>query len=91
MVNPKFGAVLSMRLGFVDEVQSLLSLTLHHKNLLHSTFGHLVKDTLSSTNSLRSFSFSHVYRQDNALPHVLVKRVTLSFPVFDWIKDVDIC
>lgn len=35
--------------------------------MLQPSFGHIVKDVLSSASSLQSFSFSHTYKQDNAL------------------------
>ena len=56
------------------------------KNLLQSSFGHIVKDIVSLTNSLQNFSFSCIIRQDNTLAHTLVKREKLSFPILLWIK-----
>ena len=47
--------------------------------MLCSAFGHLVRDTLSLVNSFESFSFSHSYRQDNVVAHVLAKRVRFLF------------
>ena len=58
------------------------------KNLLQSSFGHIVKDIVSSANSLQNFSFSHIIRQDNTLAHALAKRETLSFPILLWIRSV---
>ena len=36
-----------------------------------SSFGYLVKNTLLFVSFLRSFSFSHIARQDNAAAHFL--------------------
>ena len=47
--------------------------------MLCSAFGHLVRETLSLVNSFESFSFSHSYRQDNVVAHVLTKRVRFLF------------
>ena len=58
------------------------------KNLLQSSFGHIVKDIVSSANSLQNFSFSHIIRQDNTLAHALAKREALSFPILLWIRSV---
>lgn len=72
-------------------MQEILINTLRHNKLIHSSFGHLVQenqDTLSYANSLPSFSFSHIFWQNNALTHVLVKRVRISFPVFFWMESV---
>ena len=41
----------------------------------HYAFSHLVKDTMSYVSSLRSFSFSHTYRQGNYVAVTLAKRV----------------
>ena len=58
------------------------------KNLFQSSFGHIVKDIVSSANSLQNFSFSHIIRQDNNLAHALAKREALSFPILLWIRSV---
>ena len=52
------------------------------KNLLQSSFGHIVKDIVSSANSLQNFSFSHIIRQDNNLAHALAKRESTFFSYF---------
>ena len=39
--------------------------------MLSPSFGHLVKNILSSIISLRSFSLSHTVRHDNAVAHAL--------------------
>ena len=46
---------------------------------LDSMYGHLIKDVLSFVNSFQSFSFSHSYRQGNAVVDALAKRTRLSF------------
>ena len=55
---------------------------------MHSSFGHLVRDTLSYVNSLPSFSFSYIFWQDNVLIHALAKRVRIYFPLFIWMKSI---
>lgn len=55
---------------------------------MHSSFGHLVRDTLSYVNSLPSFSFSHIFWQDNALIHALAKIVRIYFPLFIWMESI---
>ena len=46
---------------------------------LGSMYGHLIRDVLSFVNSFQSFSFSHSYRQGNAVVDALAKRTRLSF------------
>ena len=46
-----------------------------------SAVGHILKDTLSYVSLLKSYSFSHVNRQGNAVAHVLAQRARLSFPI----------
>ena len=57
-------------------------------DMFSSSFGHLVKDTLFYVHSMRSFSFSHIVRQGNAVAHALAQRARLSFPLLVWMKDV---
>ena len=53
--------------------------------MLYSAFGHLVKDTLS--HSLQSFSFSHTFRQGNAITClILSRRKSLSFLLLVWME-----
>ena len=42
-------------------------------------YGHLIMDILSLVNSFQSVSFSHSYRQGNAVADALTKRARLSF------------
>ena len=41
-------------------------------DILSYSFGHLVRDTLVFVKSFRSFSFSHIVRQGNAVARALV-------------------
>ena len=55
---------------------------------ISSAFGHLVEETLFHASSLRSFSFSHTLRQENAVAHALAQRTRLSFPLLVWMEYV---
>ena len=67
---------------------------LQNGDMLSSSFGYLLRDTLIHVTSLRSFSFSHIVRQGNTVAHALAQRVRLSFPLIVWIEyvpsDVDL-
>lgn len=76
--------------SFEGDSEVLSINALRHKNLMHSSIGHFVKDTLSYANSLQSFSFSHIFRQGNSLTYVLAKRVRFSFPIFAWKESVPV-
>ena len=52
--------------------------------------GHIVKDTLSISDSLMSHSFSHIRRQDNVITHDLTNRARLSFSVLAWMEFVSL-
>jgi len=62
--------------------------SLRHGELLHSSIGYLLKDTMSYVSSLQSFSFSHVGRHRNSVAHALAQRVRLSFPIVVWMESV---
>ena len=62
--------------------------SLRHGELLHSSIGYLLKDTMSYASSLQSFSFSHVSRQGNYVAHALAKREKLSFSIVVWMESV---
>ncbi|KAL0005237.1 hypothetical protein SO802_012798 [Lithocarpus litseifolius] len=75
--------ILVQELGFKNSIfegdsETVIN-SLRNGDRLKSFIGHLVQDTLSDVNSLRSWSFFHIGRQDNAVAHVLAKRARLSF------------
>ena len=55
-------------------------------DMLLSSLGHLAQDTIFLVSSLRSFSFSHVVRQGNAIAHALAQRARISFPLLVWME-----
>ena len=61
---------------------------LQNGDILSSSFGHLVRDTLIHVTSLRSFSFSHIVRQGNTVAHALAQSARLSFPLIVWMEYV---
>ena len=56
--------------------------------MFQSAYGHLFKDTLFYVNSLRSFSFSHSYRQGNSVVDTLVKKARFSSDLIVWMESV---
>ena len=58
------------------------------RDMLSSSYGHLVRDTLCCVNSFRSSSFSHIARQGNSVAHALAQRARLSFLLLVWMEDV---
>ncbi|XP_030949950.1 uncharacterized protein LOC115973850 [Quercus lobata] len=54
----------------------------------HSSIGQYVKDIMSISGSLRTFSFSHTRRQSNCVAHALAKRARFSFPLLAWMEHV---
>ena len=61
---------------------------LSNRLLLHSSCGHIIHDILLFSRSFKSFSFSHVCWQGNALANALAKRVRLSSPLLVWMESV---
>ena len=57
-------------------------------NIFSYPNAHLVQETLFHASSLRSFSFSHTFRQENVITHVLTQRARLSFPLLIWMEYV---
>ena len=55
---------------------------------LGSMYGPVIRDVLSFVNSFQSVSFSHSYRQGNAVVDALTKRARLSFQLLVWMKSV---
>ena len=54
----------------------------------HSSISRYVKDIMSISGSLRTFSFSHTRRQSNCVAHALAKRARFSFPMLVWMEHV---
>ena len=54
----------------------------------HSSIGEIVKDIVSITGSLRTFSFSHTRRQGNNAAHALAERAIVSFPLLVWMEHI---
>ncbi|XP_050258923.1 uncharacterized protein LOC126703913 [Quercus robur] len=54
----------------------------------HSSIGQYVKDIMSISSSLQTFSFSHTRRQGNCVAHALAKRARFSFPLLVWMEHV---
>ena len=72
---------------FEGDSQSVI-LALQRNTMVNSGIGHLVKDVLSSVNSLWRCSFSHTYRQGNAMAHALARRARLCESYEVWMEDV---
>ena len=53
-----------------------------------SSSNHLARDIITHVSSLRSFSFSHIVGQGNAVTHALAQKARLSFPLFVWMESV---
>ncbi|KAK9988503.1 hypothetical protein SO802_028742 [Lithocarpus litseifolius] len=85
-------AVLVSETGFQNSVFEGDSLavvkSLQGSGMENSAVGHILKDTLSIVSLLKSFSFSHVNRQGNAVAHALAQRARLSFPLQVWMESV---
>ena len=54
----------------------------------HSSIGQYVKDIMSISGLIRTFSFSHIRRQGNCVAHALAKRARFSFPLLAWMEHV---
>ena len=63
-------------------------LTIKNQSFHHPFVGYLIKEIMSSINSLQFFSFSHTRQQGNSLAHALAKRARSSFPVLVWRKSI---
>ena len=53
-----------------------------------STFGHLIHNIMFYVNSLRSFSFSHTYRQDKFVVDAVVKRAKFCSSFSVWKESI---
>ena len=59
-----------------------------YRKLLHSSFGHIIKETLSYASTLQSFSFSHTLQQGSSLTHALAQRARNYFLVLVWMESI---
>lgn len=82
----------TLELGFsnctFEGDSKLVVKSLQGKGTENSQEGHIIKDILYYVNSLRSFFFSDVIRQGNAVAHVLTQRARLSFPLLVWMESI---
>ena len=62
--------------------------SLRKGDMFQSAYGHLIKDTLSYVHSLRSFSFSHSYRQGNSITNALAKNARFCSGLTVWMEHV---
>ena len=62
--------------------------SLRKGEMFQSAYGHLIKDTLSYVHSLRSFSFSHSYRQGNSVADALAKNARFCSGLTVWMEHV---
>ena len=92
MVAARRAVLFATKIGLQQchfEVDSEIGIkALQNGDILSSSFGHLVRDTLIHVTSLRSFSFSHIVRQGNTVAHALAQSVRLSFPLIVWMEYV---
>lgn len=56
--------------------------TLKNGDIFHSAYGHLLLDTLSLLNSLKSWLLSHTLGLSNAIAYALARKGKFSFPLF---------
>lgn len=61
---------------------------LRHGAMSHSSFGHLIKDTLFFFQFCTIISLSHIVRQCNVVAHTLTWRAKLFFPLLIWMEFV---
>ena len=84
--------ILVQELGFENSIfegdSKTIINSLQNSDQLKSFIGHLVPDTLSFVNSLRSWLFSHIGRQGNTITHALTRRARLSSPLDVWMESV---
>ena len=62
--------------------------SLRKGEMFQSAYDHLIKDTLSYVHSLRSFSFSHSYRQGNSVADALAKNARFCSGLTVWMEHV---
>ena len=56
--------------------------------MFQSAFGHLIHNIMFYVNSLKSFSFSHNYRQGNFVVDALAKRARFCSSFSVWMESV---
>ena len=57
-------------------------------DMFQFAYGHLLKDTMFYVNSLRSYSFSHTYRNGNSVTDALAKNARFSSDLTVWMEYV---
>ena len=92
LLSARWAVLLVQELGFTDSIfkgdlEKVIK-ALRNNEQLNSSIGYLIQDTLSFVNSLQSWSFFHIGRQDNDVAHALARRARLSFPLQVWMKSV---
>ena len=84
--------LLVQELGFENSIfkgdSEIVIKALQNSDWLKSSIGHLIQDTLSFVNSLKSWSYSHIGRHGNVVAHTLVRRARLSFLLHVWMEFV---
>lgn len=92
MITTRYAVIFALELGLqqcqFEGDSEIVIKALQGCDMLHSSFGHLVKDTLILVNSFWSLSFFHMVRQGNAAAHALAQRVRISFPLLIWMKSI---
>lgn len=72
---------------FEGDFETIIN-AIQQQNLLHSSFGHIIREVLSSTSSFQGFSFAHICRQGNGFADALAKREKFSLSLQVWMKSV---
>ena len=92
LLAARWAVILVQELDFENSIfegeSEIVINPLQNNDRLESSIGHLVQDTLSFVNSLKSWSFSHIGKQGNDVAHTLAKITRLSFSVDIWMESV---
>ena len=92
LLAARWAVILVQELDFENSIfegeSEIVINPLQNDDRLKSSIGNLVQDTSSFVNSLKSWSFSHIGKQGNAIAHPLAKITRLSFSVDIWMESV---